>query len=487
MFKSFWRAKGGATAVVFAVTLIPISLAVGASIDFMRFWSARDKLQTLADAAALAAATSTSNDRAVLLTLATNVLNAHADGEALYDVAVDDLTITENGEVILDTSAEVQSAFMQLVGYDRLDLQVSSTAFRGVPGTIELAMVLDNTWSMSKVDSRGVSRIAALKSSANILLTALSQGNSTNIKVGLVPYADYVNVGTSNRSQSWLNVPADTTTTSPKICTTKTTKEQCTKTQVGSKQTCTKYVDGVAEQYDCTVYTNTCTTITVAPYESCTGGGTTTNRWYGCVGSRTSGTLRLNDTQPATPYPGYLATSANCLNPIVPLTNNFVVLKQAIDGMIINIGSYKPATYIPAGLIWGINILSPTEPFSEGRAYDPANTTPKKVLVVMTDGENTLTFNSTNGRHVAFSSNATTAATQRTATNNDTLALCTYAKSQGIEVFTVALAVTNPAALTMLRSCATDPAHHFDATDSAALETSFASIARDLRVIRIAR
>src|SRR5690606_26047171 len=48
------------------------------------------------------------------------------------------------------------------------------------------------------------------------------------------------------------------------------------------------------------------------------------------------------------------------------------------------------ATYIPAGLAWGWNLLSPGAPFTEGAAYDPANRKPRKALVLMTDGANTL-------------------------------------------------------------------------------------------------
>ena len=39
-----------------------------------------------------------------------------------------------------------------------------------------------------------------------------------------MPYADYVNVGTSNRNASWLTIPADKVSTSEEKCT-ETTSE----------------------------------------------------------------------------------------------------------------------------------------------------------------------------------------------------------------------------------------------------------------------
>jgi hypothetical protein len=145
-------------------------------------------------------------------------------------------------------------------------------------------------------------------------------------------------------------------------------------------------------------------------------------------------------------------------------------------------GNYKPSTYIPAGLIWGVNILSPTEPFMEGRTYDPANKNPRKALVLMTDGANTLYFRNSDGTHQAVRNNGDV-----TTTNNDTSKICEYAKSKKIEVFTVAFAVTDVAAKTMLQGCASSAGHYYDATDSAALTAAFQSIGQSLTSLRLSQ
>ena len=147
--------------------------------------------------------------------------------------------------------------------------------------------------------------------------------------------------------------------------------------------------------------------------------------------------------------------------------------------MVVNVGNYKPETFIPAGLIWGVNLLSPSEPFTEGAAYDSKNAAPRKVLILMTDGANTLKFDPSTGRAVSSSTSAPA--------DQDSLAVCTYAKSKNIEVFTVAFMVDAGPGKTLLQGCATDSAHYFDAADSSALLSSFAQIANSLSGIRISQ
>ncbi|WP_293423943.1 vWA domain-containing protein [Phreatobacter sp.] len=404
--------------------------------------------------------------------LAANTSGTNADSARITSFRYD----TNKREVTLEAAGSVETLFMQLAGYHRLSYKVNANAIRALNGSTELVLVLDNTWSMSGT------KLAALKTSAEELVTTLWRDPTVDIRIGVVPYADYVNVGTANRNATWVSVPADYSVTSPRTCTTKTTRSVCTR---GSPRTCTRVIDGTPETYDCTP--QTCVNQTVPPYESCSGGGTTNYRWYGCVGSRATGTLCLNDTAPSTPYPGYLATSQNCLNPVVPLSSSLSIVLSSIRGMIVNVGNYKPMTYIPAGLIWGVNVLSPTMPFSEGKPYDGSNRRPRKVMVLMTDGANTLRLQASDGRHVAPSGTAAAQASQLAQTYADMAAICEYAKSQKIEIYTISFDITDPTAINAMRSCATSSAHAFDATDRTSLSQVFKNIAESLQNVRLTR
>ncbi|WP_374513320.1 pilus assembly protein TadG-related protein [Brevundimonas sp.] len=475
------RSETGNVAMIFALALPVLIVMGGAALDLQRAAAARSAAQDAADAAVLAAAASRSQDLASMTGVVRNYLVENLDDRYLDGPPSSEVDAPREAHLRVQLEGAVPTLFLGIVGISEMPVVVSATATRGAAEEVELALVLDNTWSMSDRDGTGTRKIDALKSAARLLVNELMQDDGGKVRVGVVPYADYVNVGTANRNQPWVSVPADYTTTSQRTCQTRTTRQVCTRDP--TPRTCTRTVDGVPESYNCTP--STCTTETVAPYEQCSGGGTSRYRWYGCVASRTEGIMRLTDAHPEKPYPGLLSTSQNCLTPITPLTDRRNTVISAIDSLIVNVGGYRPLTYIPSGLIWGVNVLSPTAPFEDGDAYDAANRKPRKILVLMTDGENTLRFNPSNGRHVTPSGSGNSGAQQLRATNDDTAAICAYARSQEIEVFTVALAVSSGTARNLLEDCASDAEHYFDARDTAALRDSFAAIAASINRVRL--
>lgn len=486
--RRFRRDESGATVTMFAFAGVALICMAGAVVDYGRLSKAHSGLQAATDSAALAAARLPSKDAATMRAAADKFFIANTSGMAGQNIQITKFDFQESsGTVTIESSGVLDTSLMSIIGITTMGFSSRAAALKEVTGTVEMALVLDNTWSMSDSAGGGGSKITVLKSAAkNLVNTVLAQGG-TNVKIGIVPFADYVNVGVGNRNQAWMSVPADYSTTSttpavPYSCKTISTKQVCTK---GAPKTCTSTTDGVVSTYDCTP--QTCVQQPITPYQSCSGPTpaktTVTNyKWYGCVLSRKTGELRLNDSEPTSPYTGFLGTSQRCLNPIVPLTSDKAVLTSAIDNLIINIGGYKPSTYIPGGLIWGVNVLSPTAPFAEAKAYDTANKMPRKALVLMTDGANTLYFRNSDGTHQAVRNNGDV-----TTTNLDTSKICDYAKSKKIEVFTVAFAVTDVAAKTMLQGCATSAGHYYDATDAAALTAAFQSIGQSLTSLRLSQ
>ena len=481
-FRTFADDRAANVAVIAAIVIPTLIIAGGMAIDLGRLNTARSHAQDVVDAAALQGAASGSTDVNTLRAQAQNYIDASLNAGLVRRTSAVRVNIRNGRVVDVSFDGQTPAMFVSFFGVRQMDVTVDASTERAVDDQLEISLVLDNTWSMSDVDGRGVQKIVALRQAAENLVNTVSRAANGRARFALVPYADYVNVGVNNRSAAWLTVPADysvTSTPSPQVCTTRTTRGVCTG---GVQGTCYRTVDGVRESYSCWTTPQTCTTQTVAPYQSCSGGGqpvTTWYRWYGCVGSRTVGNLRLDDSQPAVRYPGYLATSQNCLNPIVPLTNNTSTVVNAIRSLVVNIGGYKPNTYIPAGMIWGVNTLSPTAPFTEGAAYDTArNRQPRKVLVLMTDGENTLQFRSSDGRHIA---------PENGQSDSDTVAICRYAQRQGIEIYSVALAVNSNAGRDILRQCASQPENYFDAQDTQQLADAFASIAASINTVRLVR
>jgi Flp pilus assembly protein TadG len=465
------------------VLAVPLVLGIGMAVDYSRHMSASKHLQEVADSVSLALAGSSERNADKMVLLAQKIINSNITStriDTVEPVTKANFTIT-NDDIDVKLYGNIETSFMGIAGYHVLGVAAESLATRAVNGSVEVALVLDNTWSMSENG-----KIVSLRSAAGALVDTLMPNSNSNVKISLVPYADYVNVGVENRNKPWVSVPEDIPAVAAKC-----DKEQVWVTNGCSKwtyDTCTRTVDGVPETYNC----NGVCTVPRAPYWATQNvnckGGVSGQKWYGCVGSRKIGHTRLDDGSPNVAYPGYVETSQRCLNPIIPLTSTKATLKTAVDGMIINIGTgYRPYTYIPAGMIWGVNVLSPTAPFEEGLSYDSQNKAPRKAIVLMTDGENTLKYRPSDGRHVAFSTNGNAGAVEYKKVNDETNDICTYAKNKNIEVFTVAFMVDNNDAKAMLQACATDAQHYFDASDPDKLMSAFDGIAQSLQVVRLAR
>jgi Flp pilus assembly protein TadG len=464
--------------LMFGITFFTIVCFVGVAIDTSMLLMEKQDVQSALDEAVVAAATLTTQDSNVLQAKANAVFNMNLDKNTSSAVISSFKYDTDTRTLSATATGSYDTYLVQLLGFSTLKYTAHADSIRAADGTLEVALVLDNTWSMSEALDGSQTKIQVLKTAAQGLVsTIMTPANKNYVKVAVVPYADYVNVGLGNRAKSWLSVPADYSVTSTKTCTKSTTKTQCTG---GVKGTCTGTQDGVPYTYSCYTTAQTCVVVTVPEYDVCSGGGTTNYAWYGCVNNLVSSSiLVLPDATVA--YPGRSETSQNCLNPIQPLTNDSSVISSAISNLIINIGtSYKPETYIPGGLTWGVNVLSQPVPFQEGAAYDAANKTPRKTLILMTDGTNTR-YAKTDGTL------ASPNATQLTATYTAQSNICKYAKGKNIEVYTIGFGVTDTTALSNLKSCATDASHYFDAKSSAALIAAFQVIGGKLSRVRLVR
>jgi len=469
------RDRRGNVAMILALGLPILVVLGGAAVDMNRQITARNHAQGAADAAALSASSSRQLDRSRLHDVATDYLDANLNLDLLQGAPDIEVGLETDTRVRIDLAGSVNTVFLGLIGINQLPVKVTSTAERGTVEEIELVLVLDNTWSMEATDEFGVKRINALKSAAGSLVDGLLETEDGTVRIGVVPYADYVTVGTQYRGASWLDVPADRTIQHAAGSWTEQTRRECT---YGPWKRCTRYVDGLAETYDCR--DEVCRDVPLEqPRVHSYPARTSYERWYGCVGSPRNGNARLSDN-PSSKYPGFLSDQDRCPRPLTRLTERRATVIAALNGMVTQTGGHRPRTYIPGGLLWAINVLSPTHPFDDGQVYDPDNRNPRKIMVLMTDGENTMRYNPSNGRHENNDHPPHLAQTDR-----DTAALCTYAKGLNIEVYTVAMAVDDADAVKMLRDCATDAEKAFEARDSAGLAGAFADIGASIYRVRL--
>ncbi|MEM1396137.1 MAG: VWA domain-containing protein, partial [Pseudomonadota bacterium] len=116
-------------------------------------------------------------------------------------------------------------------------------------------------------------------------------------------------------------------------------------------------------------------------------------------------------------------------------------------------------------------------PFTEGVTYAKARADRSlKVLIVMTDGENTKSANYP--RHEASS---------KTIANTKTRSLCESIKDDGIVIYSIAFEVTDLSTKGILQDCASSSKNYFDATDATKLIAVFDEIGNSLQDLALTR
>lgn len=448
LLTSFARSERGAVAIIFAASLVTIAIAVGAAIDFGRAHSLRQEMQSTLDAGVLAAA------KAVVLkggdvdtTLKTFVAASELKKE---NIVIDIVSGTSgaNGEVSGAMSGRMPTTLMRLIGQSEMEIAVESSVALGT-GNMDLVLVLDSTGSMAG------SRLETLKTAAKDLVTTLHDLPNAEeiIKIGVVPFARYVNVGLANRNASWIDVPLEY---SEQVCSMQKpviSKSGCT-TQTGNGTN-----DGVPYTY---TY-ETCSSYEYGPEQNVCYNKQ--HVWNGCVGSRNY-PLNVTDGNYGTRIPGLLDTS--CSAALTPLTNTKSTLMSSIDTL-----SASGDTYIPSGLAWGWRLLSKQEPFTEASEQ---NDKLKRYVVLMTDGANTRSpqYPDHNG-------------SDTTKANDLTAELCNNIKAEGIEIFSIAFQVTDNTSKTMLQNCASAGGAFYDAINASKLKAAFTDIGHSMMEVRLTK
>ena len=459
--KTFVSNSSGNVAVMLSIVAVPLLLGVGAATDILRQSNVMTKLQAAADAAAMAGGSLSLASKAKAAKSKKAVEDFLSQNEAYKAIAsganVTSGVDTKTGNFFVKVSGKIDTTFMALAGYSSLDVTAYSEVNLGGQD-LEVALVLDNTASMN---SEG--RLDSLKQASKSLVATLYENKPTNgyLKIGVVPFADYVNVGMSNRNASWMNVPKDTTTVVKNVCSItypNATSSNC------HWEKATYNNDGVPTPYTYQV----CDWNYGNPKTVCSD-QTVNNQWYGCVGSRDN-PLDLSIGDVSKPYPGIQNTY--CPQEITALTDSRTTVEAAINAM-----NAVGETYIGPGLLWGWNVLDPSEPITGAKtAADMAATKGLKSVVLMTDGDNT--------KSAVYPYHYGNDPVQG---DKITSQLCDRIKSDGISIYTVAFKVIKQSSKDLLTNCASDPEQAFDATDTAGLIVAFDQIGASLAQMRFTK
>lgn len=530
MIADFASNRRGNVAVIFALALMPVTLLAGGSVDLSTAMNARSRLAQALDAAALAVGTNSSISDEDALAIATGFINANYPERELGNitsVTVDLDPVTDS--VTVRGTAEVRTTMLGLAGIQTIDVHWESVAQRARQ-RIELAMVLDNTGSM-----RG-SKIRGLRDAAHLLSEILYEGGDDpdDVKIGLVPFAATVNVGTGYQRDWWLD-PDAISPIHAQWAGGDFEAETCTTTGGNGNGRGRGRGRGRGGNSE-----TTCTTETIHPNHWDLFDELQYTSWGGCVEARPL-PMDIEDIAPSVsrpetlfvPYfapdepdlsgysnsyldddllssllggiferlqylpkydnvrPDFNGPNAACtVTPITPLT----ATRSRIDGAISDMEA-SGNTNIANGVGWGVRVLSPQMPFTEGVSYDDRDVL--KAMVILTDGQNVLSGqnNAFMSRYEAygyindgrFSVRNSSSNNLSNALDERTEAACAYAKSQGIRVYTISFQVSSNSTREMMESCASSPSLYFDSPSSSALRDAFEMIAGDLANLRLAR
>lgn len=181
---AFFRHVSGSTGPLFGLMAVPLLLAVGVAVDYVRLYDRQTELSAVLDGAALAAATAKGASDAERTAIAKSYVN-----ENLSDPSASKLTVRVTGNSVVATiNEELPSMLMQLGGVDTMKAKAHTEVMFPGTGKAEVVLVLDYSGSMR--DSGKYTRMAQAAKDMVIRLAAASEPG--NFRVGLVPFSAMV-------------------------------------------------------------------------------------------------------------------------------------------------------------------------------------------------------------------------------------------------------------------------------------------------------
>lgn len=145
----FCRERSGSVAVVFGIAAIPVTLAMGAAVDYSLASRAKTTLDTYADAAALSAVGKNyqSLPPEIVKVLAANFFKARAIDlkRGRLKLVGANVTDTATGRTVaIKYVAQVPTSFMGLVSINNITVEGTATAYAGLPTTQTVRTLVTN-------------------------------------------------------------------------------------------------------------------------------------------------------------------------------------------------------------------------------------------------------------------------------------------------------------------------------------------------------
>jgi len=410
---------------------------IGLSIDYMAMTDISAELQAATDRAALIAAQSSDLSEAERIESANSSFqNLEGSlGEISSSYGFDDDIITVASQV------SYKPIIMGIFGHGSQTIRTSAKTPNVEFAGIDISLVLDVTGSMNG------SKIVDLQAAVNSFLDEFAEFN-TDVRVAVVPFSQYVNVQAVSNVPVWVNNDLEGTA-----------------------------FNALSDPFPI-VDPATGAVVPTTP--------TMTRGWDGCVGSRPS----PNNVAPeyagiAFPavYDAGLTTGLvhdltryTCPEPLLLLTDKLNNVRTKVNGLTV-----AGRTNIPSGLMWGWRTLDSRLPIANVTTGKPR----RKILVLMTDGGNTIAQSP--GKAYHWDNKKTHGPDVKNRADDQTREICDSIKlTTDITTYSIAFDINDPNVIDLVKGCASDPNLFFNAADDGtSLEQAFLSISEGLVTIRL--
>ncbi len=474
--RAFLRNRNANVAMIFAISIIPVTIAAGAGLDLARSMIVKTALSEALDASALAVASTRGQTQAQMQTEAQNYFNANYKVDSSYGTPATVSIVPSAQQITVSTSVPMPTTLMNVAGIRTVNVTSSSTVVWGQT-KLWVSLVLDNTGSMCQSDASpnasspcphpsSGSKIAALQTATHGLLNMLqgAAANAGDVQVALVPFVKDVNVGTGYVNASWIDWSyfGSCSISGPD------NQSQCQSTH-GTWTTSwfgggSCNISGKTTQSSCQSATATWTP-------------TSHSSWNGCVTDRgndagpdTNNNYDVMKTAPATGTNSSLFVAEQysaCPQSLMALGYNWTTLSSKVDAMVAN-----GTTNQTIGLVWGWHALSQGAPLSALAL--PANTA--RYIIILSDGLNT------QDRWYGDGANQSTQVDARMSL------VCTNAKADGIVIYAVFVDIGGTQGnSTVLQNCASDGSKYFDLTSASQISAAFNAIGQQITNLRLSQ
>ncbi|TPM05801.1 hypothetical protein FJ960_11645 [Mesorhizobium sp. B2-3-11] len=543
LLNRFWRSKSGNFALLMGLGLPAILSAVAFATDVSTIMRAKSNLQNALDSANLAS--SHLGDLDITRTDAFNrYFQANIAGHGELVNAQATLTVDKGVNFIKTkavASADVNLNFAFLFGQSK-HIVVDASAVES-NSQLEVVLVLDNTGSM-----RGA-RMTALRAATKSLLDTLESTKSPTrlVRASLVPFVTAVNVNGDGFDPSWIDMDGKSSTNGinfpvidgkrpnhmalfkqlkdtgwaepgwndtgwkgcvearPGAYSISDTPPDPTKPDTlfvpyfapddpGDAQMPSSTYGNEAKYYNNSYLADTGDTVKLDKQK----GNNRLGIDFSGLGSDPDKATKEKVAKYVAPDKELITETGtsitvgpnrSCPTPVVPLTEDFDKLRKAASQITEWNGS---GTNVSEGLSWGMRVLSPAPPYTDGAPWKTPGIS--KIVLLLTDGENVVYGASEQPTKSDYTSYGSLAGgrfgsdNQATAARNVdgwTKSVCTQLKNEAVQIYTLVLQSDTPANRTLYSACASDPSNYYAVNDPTKLPDVFLQIANKFSKLQL--